>query len=58
MYSNLNYAMDANNHHCLDENGCKICTDFKPGEQQMAEFFVLPTYSYFGDFQMFNNLRS
>ena len=24
----------------------------------MAEFFILPTYSYFGDFNMLMNLRS
>jgi len=33
MYSNLNYVKDSNDRHKLDENGCKICTDFKPGEQ-------------------------
>jgi hypothetical protein len=32
---------------------------FVPGEApRMVEFFILPTYSYFGDFQILYDLRS
>jgi hypothetical protein len=32
---------------------------FSPGEApRMVEFFILPTYSYFGDFQILYDLRS
>lgn len=33
-------------------NDCRIESN------QMAEFFILPTYSYFGDYNMLMNLRS
>jgi hypothetical protein len=33
-------------------NDCRIDSN------QMAEFFILPTYSYFGDYNMLMNLRS
>tara|TARA_B110000285_G_scaffold52117_1_gene59312 strand:+ start:371 stop:571 length:201 start_codon:yes stop_codon:yes gene_type:complete len=33
-------------------NDCRIESN------QMAEFFILPTYSYFGDFNILMNLRS
>jgi hypothetical protein len=45
----------------IDRNGVKYPTsfDFIPGEgPKMIEFFVLPTYSYFGDYQILYDLRS
>ena len=36
----------------------KFSHDSKIGENELVEFFILPTYSYFGDFNMLMDLRS
>lgn len=32
--------------------------NYRLERNQMAEFFILPTYSYFGDFNMLLNVKS
>lgn len=35
------------------------CEEFPPwNRDKMAEFLILPTYSYFGDYQIFGDHRS
>lgn len=42
-----------------DDEEQEIPELFTPGEApRMIEFFILPTYSYFGDYQILYDLRS